>query len=433
MKFGVFVVMVLGFLVLLIAGMTAGVIHLRHQLKDEEATFQLKMDSLARYQVKQVMGADIGNVRARLDFLEHERNQLRFVKGLGEVEERLMDLEGRATRIPDLRGDWLDDWRRGGMKSTGQFAAMKKALLPNDEDRLIVVWQAPHKGGSTILTDVMRNFCNQMRLPVYTHMSPWITHGVLQDVHWGLTPDADNHEDPKERASKSLVHKVPERESACVGVVRNFDEPPPLPRTVYKVISMMRDPRDMITSAYFSFGWTHSFAAENDRIRKMTVDQFALTEKPAPWGAIEVGTAKFYKYLFKPLLQNRKNGDRLLIAYDQVILSYLDLLESVASFLKMPKGPAELIYHATCCTTSESPTRMLHALARGTRGENTGSHIRSYLPGSYRQRLSEGANRELQDRFAEELRLIQSVWSWDAYSSFPPPELADFSGVTPHK
>jgi hypothetical protein len=206
---------------------------------------------------------------------------------------------------------------------------------------------------------------------------------------------------------------------------------------------MIRDPRDMIVSAYFSFGWLHSDAAANAHIRNMTVDQFALKEEPNPVGATEIGTAKFYKYIFLPLVgpqhlrfkvRHVSPVDRMIVSYNEMVLAYPHFLETIGAFLKVPKGLAHMIDQATCCTSRDSPTNLLRAMARLERSGETQHHIRSLLPGNYRQRLSESTNNELKRIFGPELNLLQSVWSWDAYSSYVPPEhLLDFSKVKPHQ
>eukprot|EP00658_Telonema_sp_P-2_P022538 TRINITY_DN19009_c0_g1_i1.p1 TRINITY_DN19009_c0_g1~~TRINITY_DN19009_c0_g1_i1.p1 ORF type:complete len:232 (+),score=36.22 TRINITY_DN19009_c0_g1_i1:593-1288(+) len=190
----------------------------------------------------------------------------------------------------------------------------------------------------------------------------------------------------------------------------------------------------MIVQAYLSFGWGHTDSHTEQRIQRMTLAEFALTQKPSPWGAVEVGTAKFYRYLFQPLtdpdfefkegmpaLPREKNVDRLLVSYDHMVLAYRHMLSNVSGFLELPEPVSEMIYHATCCAYKESPTSLLESMTRRLapyHGES--SRLRLFLPGSYRERLKEDTNHELKKLFQQELELIQSVWSWDAYSSFPP-------------
>eukprot|EP00658_Telonema_sp_P-2_P066653 TRINITY_DN5561_c0_g3_i3.p1 TRINITY_DN5561_c0_g3~~TRINITY_DN5561_c0_g3_i3.p1 ORF type:complete len:303 (+),score=46.08 TRINITY_DN5561_c0_g3_i3:254-1162(+) len=285
----------------------------------------------------------------------------------------------------------------------------------------------------------MRHFCAQMRLPVYTNTGP--DEGIpgasatVAEVHWGVKPvhqdNTDDNMHPFVRDQNSIILRVPPDQSACVGVVRNFDAPVDQPNTVFKVVTMLRDPRDMIVSAYASYSKT------DPRIAKMTVDEFALTQEPAPTtGALEIGTGEFYSNKFRPLVDpkhvslDKKHGpvldkapkfDRLLISYNEMVLAYRYMLDSVGSYLQLPEPVGEMIYHATCCNTADSPVTRLEALSRAVHQEAVGEQIRAFLPGDHRQWLTTDTNDALVKIFEKELVLVQSLWSWDAFGSFAPP------------
>eukprot|EP00658_Telonema_sp_P-2_P055763 TRINITY_DN4431_c0_g1_i4.p1 TRINITY_DN4431_c0_g1~~TRINITY_DN4431_c0_g1_i4.p1 ORF type:complete len:498 (+),score=140.33 TRINITY_DN4431_c0_g1_i4:150-1643(+) len=332
--------------------------------------------------------------------------------------------------LPQVPDNVLEDWRRKPKwnkmpeHELGMFGAMRKSLLPTGK-RLIVVWQALHRGGNALLWPVMNQICAHMRLPVYTRIvGP--TPAFLWDITWNLLENVNVEEGGQEdRQANSLVYNVPDGESGCVGVMRTFDPPPPQKDTVYKVITVLRDPRDTAVSAYFSFGWTDPQAKNNWHIRKLSVDEFALKEAPNPGGLVEIGTAKFYKALWAPLLDSSNVHGRLLLPYDGLVTAYREMLAKIATHLKVPREVSEMVYHSTCCTSHDSPTRLVELMARGMSESTSRSGVRSFLPGGYKLRLSRETNEKLKEMFAKELELINSVWSWDAYCSFPPPRVDD--------
>eukprot|EP00658_Telonema_sp_P-2_P060690 TRINITY_DN4953_c0_g1_i1.p1 TRINITY_DN4953_c0_g1~~TRINITY_DN4953_c0_g1_i1.p1 ORF type:complete len:214 (+),score=41.11 TRINITY_DN4953_c0_g1_i1:161-802(+) len=198
--------------VLLIAffGLGTTLFYLRSQLDAHRTVYKAQIDSLSSYAVKNIVNRELEAMHTRLDAQEHGLDEVRM-GGRGDLENRLKHLEGYPTELPQLKGEFLDDWRNMEWRGTGQFEAMQRVIAPEGK-RVIVVWQALHKGGSSMLIEPMRQFCAQMRLSVYTHAARLENSGTLSEVHLNIQPDLDNSEKLEDRAANSLVNRVPKGE-----------------------------------------------------------------------------------------------------------------------------------------------------------------------------------------------------------------------------
>ena len=224
--------------------------------------------------------------------------------------------------------------------------------------------------------------------------------------------------------------------TACVGVVRNYALLPPRPGVTYKHLLMMRDPRDLVVSAYFSFGWTHNISPENriaSKIRAQTVNEYATGQLP--------GSARWIKPRFDPLLALRANhtqfiaardglvGDalpvgapyaRYLVTYDSLVLGPYDFQSGIARFLELPPHAAEALVSSGKINIDNLNSK---------KGAEAATHKRAIVPGNYRVHLDGPTRAALSALFSSELDLYAEIggMAFEPYSAYDPPNKVVFN------
>jgi hypothetical protein len=140
-----------------------------------------------------------------------------------------------------------------------------------------------------------------------------------------------------------------------------------------KIIIQIRDPRDCITSGYFSFSKSHVapkdpnekiiFEAQREEIKNLTIGEYALSR------------AKQYKVRMEILSQILKNHNEvLLLAYENMVENTEQWLKKVSDFLEQPL--TESLY-------SRLDNKIDFTVAK----EDDSKHKRQVLPGDYRRKL----------------------------------------------
>lgn len=99
----------------------------------------------------------------------------------------------------------------------------------------------------------------------------------------------------------------------------------------YRVLLMLRDPRDVLTSAYYSFGYTHTlpiakaerkrFLAWRSKIASQTLDEFVLSIKD-DW-------VKMYTYYCQNLVEK---PNVLVVKFEDMIDNFDSWLSSIVNF-----------------------------------------------------------------------------------------------------
>ena len=148
-------------------------------------------------------------------------------------------------------------------------------------------------------------------------------------------------------------------------------------------IFMVRDPRDILVSAYHSFGFTHGFSPveqireseqkQRSRIRSMSVDEYALESAP--------GTASHFESI-----------DRLSRACPRsVVLRYEDMIDDWDRFVRDLTRYVEIRKRVQARIYQESRPREM---------EDEASHRRSGQPGGFRRKLRGDTVASLNHTFA---------------------------------
>ncbi|WP_333221872.1 sulfotransferase domain-containing protein [Microcoleus sp. Pol12A5] len=159
----------------------------------------------------------------------------------------------------------------------------------------------------------------------------------------------------------------------------------PIPeREKYKVILMLRDPRDVLTSLYFSSAYTHDIpesqktkieSAREDAINK-NIEDFVMEH--SPW--VRTNYEHYTKYQF-----GKKNV--LFLSYEDMVIDFSTWL--IELFKYLPSKPSEQLRN-----------KLLHG-ANFEVEENIYSHKRQVKSGEHRRKLQvhtiKQLNLELQD------------------------------------
>ena len=268
----------------------------------------------------------------------------------------------------------------------------------------LVTFHALHKGGSSALVRVMGQLCALRGLSVYSHNLWHGTKDAKPSWHGGITPDVDSLMVPgldhllSSVNPARLVDSVPERMAACVGVVRNFEE---IEGANVLSFFILRNPLDMLVSAYFSFGFTHN--GINEKIASMDINEYVLKD--------EVYGATALKLRFRSALDKYNAQDRGAYGKRFVFMSYAELVLSQETFLyhmasqmgfSRPEFVANII-----SKRNERFVKLPEELQSKKREHPT--HLRAIIPGNYIVHLNNQTIVTLQSLFSEELSMLHEV------------------------
>jgi len=149
------------------------------------------------------------------------------------------------------------------------------------------------------------------------------------------------------------------------------------------VVLLVRDPRDMLVSLYFSIMKSHIIPAGNESLRrareqipKVSIDEFVLQR------------AQGYVSTFRRYRNKLRDTNHLVFRYEDVIYEKADWLADMVSFTGLPTRPRDI-------------RRIAKHHDKRPEQENVSSHIRQVHPGNFRKKLSEATIRELSDATAE--------------------------------
>jgi hypothetical protein len=155
-------------------------------------------------------------------------------------------------------------------------------------------------------------------------------------------------------------------------------------------IFLVRDPRDILVSSYYSFGYTHGFSAVaeiqarqmalRNQIQAKTIDSYALDSADA-------------------ILQNLEAIDKLSRGCERsIVIKYEDLINRFEYFIH------QLTLYLNF---NNSVRKQIFERSRPKQNENTSSHRRSGLPGGFRNKLNDETITSLNTKFKGVLRRFE--------------------------
>jgi hypothetical protein len=232
---------------------------------------------------------------------------------------------------------------------------------PTDTPKLVL---GVHKGGSTMLHNFVRGYCRQTGIRHFS-LSNYLYQSGVSDSEW------DRRHELMRLQSMNLVHfgfrQVP------LYFVSNKSHMSQFPS-----IALVRDPRDCVTSAYFSFLKSHAapedsgqetlsatasdnLKAERERYKEGTIDDYCLNEYE-----------RFTQELAR--VAAFANCNTRIYRYEDIIFRKREFLQDALTWLGLGIAEEEFdsaLARVDVVPTDEDPTR----------------HIRSVTPGDHRQKL----------------------------------------------
>jgi len=215
-------------------------------------------------------------------------------------------------------------------------------------------------------------------LPIDLEAYFWIYGDILRDIYKGEKISGDKYK----------------KQGYYYGPFRHWL--PSLRDTLddYRVICMLRDPRDVLTSLYYSVAYNQvdpgrksggikGFRAYRKETLGMTIDDFVLKEAD--------GFLSRYKIYCKEFL---KRDNVLFIRYEDMICDFKDWLERILNFLNIE--------------ISEGTKKAIIEKASGSvKKENKSRHRRKVTPGDHKEKLRSDTIKELNRKYGEILTELE--------------------------
>lgn len=158
----------------------------------------------------------------------------------------------------------------------------------------------------------------------------------------------------------------------------------------FKKILLLRDPRDVLTSLYFSHAYSHAIPLLNqeellglrEKALNMTIDEYVIENIPK--------YVKIYQEYCQNLL---KENNVLFITYEKMVTDFDTWLDSIINFLGLNLN-LELV------------SQIKNDADFKVKEENIYSHKRQVIPGEYKRKLKPETIEILNANFSEILDLL---------------------------
>jgi len=156
-----------------------------------------------------------------------------------------------------------------------------------------------------------------------------------------------------------------------------------------KLIIQVRDPRDCITSAYFSFKTSHvspkdpkklaEFLERRKKLQSMEIDKYALSE--------------VYRYITRMNVLRglvESHNDALVLHYEEMVTNTDAWLEKISNFVDQP-------------VTDQLLSRLGDKVNFSVDKEDENNHKRQVTPGDHKRKLKPETIEEMTERLKENL------------------------------
>ena len=280
------------------------------------------------------------------------------------------------------------------------------------------------------------------RRPRYTHLKKsviaytvhkagsMVLHRVLRDTceHNNIQYHSENAE-PKERIPVRKIFAGKDyiaRHNGCFGPLRFFVPTAALGDT--NIMLHLRDPRDVLTSMFFSYCFMHRGPVPaNTGVRKQVadagIDKFVLdmSSEAAAHYEGDYGTGGNYReFIGNMATRYQRYLDEVIGRPNTVLLSYEEMVLDFPSWLRRVIDCFEL-------ENADETYRIVaerYAETVKPEGENVFSHKRKVVPGDYKEKLHPDTIAELNRRFAHSLDVLGYSADDYAATSIPRPRAA---------
>ena len=256
------------------------------------------------------------------------------------------------------------------IKPLGQLRFKTEAKLYNGKDVPAkvdlpsILFFTTHKCASTLIVKIIRELC--------------LKHEVVPvDIDGYIITHTNNDKTVFE--DKSFMKRVFRPKGYYYGAMRYFRSIPEMEK--YKTFLMLRDPRDVITSMYFSIAFSHTVFNEKlvekrKETQTKSIDEFVLESIPK------------WKLRYEDYINNVLNKENtLFLKYEQMVADFPSFLNKMSNWLS--------VYDEKIIN------RLVEEISFESRKEDKHSHVRNVQPGDHLNKLKpatiEVLNRELKD------------------------------------
>lgn len=180
----------------------------------------------------------------------------------------------------------------------------------------------------------------------------------------------------------------------CLSPVRNFEDPPIVssPEHRTRQIFHVRDPRDILVSQYFSYGWRHTeigftdgVQRYRDFVRQNSIDDYVLNQK----SVVQPLKLRLSKLIDRPA-QELKH----VVHYEQMVLDFPAYLDRVLEAFEFKVPGLHRMRFAFRFRDEFKPD------------PHSDGHKRSVVPGDHLSKLKPETIEQLNLIFADELRVL---------------------------
>lgn len=220
-----------------------------------------------------------------------------------------------------------------------------------------------HKCASTFITPALKYINKHIYEGVYLDLANYFWNTANFDVYEFLSQHPDLY-----FSSTGCLY----------GPLRDYVEIPYLEK--YKSLVIVRDPRDVLVSHYYSIAISHNLPANKSRRREFLVERRRVNDMPID----------SYALWASPRFKSTYQSYASLLQRGATLLRYEDLIADPANWLKS-------FIEATGLDPSERAIRDLIKLGRFNEKvpENSKNHLRQKHPGDHANKLSRETIREL--------------------------------------
>ena len=226
-----------------------------------------------------------------------------------------------------------------------------------------------HKAGSSLLQSVVMQLATTARLPLIDILGACFAVGALEDML-----EADQ------------IRPIVMRDGFIFSLFRRIG---PLPLEALegrRKVLLIRDPRDMFVSLYFSLRYSHRVASKGpsrvemvkarDTLSNIEINEFVLSDY------VEFLTRNFREYLAVV------NSSWRVYRYEDIIFDKLHWIDNLAGYLDVE-------------IENYRRAEIAKSVDIFPNTEDVYSHVRQVLPGNYRKYLSAATIDELNDRLVD--------------------------------
>jgi len=206
----------------------------------------------------------------------------------------------------------------------------------------------------------------------------------LDNYFWRIGTSKENIREEYSKAIKSFGYLYAPLRSPdeCLSQINSLDN--------YKVLLMLRDPRDVLTSMYFSVAYSHyvptsqkdSLLTRRENIQQQAIDEFVIDDMP--------NLLKKYNACCQRLLGE---PNVLFVKYEDMVTDFSSWLDSIINFLQFD-------------VSQETVSQLTKEANFDVKEEDIYSHKRQVTPGDHKRKLAPETIKILNSEFGEVLDLL---------------------------